>query len=208
MNEAVEILSAIDNAIERDLYTSRLANETGVEKQSVEAQVNKVRKNRSRRQKQREFESAMELVREGGEVKSPNPQKRQFRRACEAEEVLLACLLKHPDYLRRLRDKLSEDVFVTDFNRRYFRDISARILAGRSLDLSVFNEDGGNEEMAYLSYLLAKGVSLADSVTECEQCVRTLLEEKTKLSASDVVKLNDRDFGEAMRRLRDNKNTR
>ena len=33
-------------------------------------------------------------------------------------------------------------MFVTDFNRRYFRDLSARIREGRSLELSAFNEDG------------------------------------------------------------------
>ena len=201
MNDAVEVLAEIGNAIERDLYTSRLAGETGVEKQSVEAQVSKARKARGRRQKQREFDNALDMVREGGEVKSPNPQKRQLRRACEAEEVILASLLKHPDYLRALRDKLSEDVFVTDYNKRYFRDISSRITAGRSLDLSVFNEDADNEEMSYLSYLLARGDSLADSVTECEQCIRTLLAEKNKVSASDVGKLSDDAYRALFRNL-------
>lgn len=205
MNGAVEVLADIPNEIERDLYTSRLAGETGVEKQSLEAQVEKARRQRGWRRKQQEFENAFELVREGGDVKSPNPQKRQFRRACAAEEVLLASLLKHPDYLRKLRDKLSEDVFVTDFNRRYFRDISSRIREGRSLELSVFNEDGDNEEMAYLSYLLAKGDSLADSVTECEQCIQTLLSEKQRASVSAVGGLSDEEFGALMKKMQNKK---
>lgn len=193
-NEAVEVLADLGNEIERDLYTSRLASETGVDKQSLEAQIGKARKAKGRRQKQREFENALDLIRDGGEAKSPNPQKRQFRRACAAEEIILASLLKHPDYLRKLRDQLSEDVFVTDFNKRYFRDIASRIMAGRSLDLSVFNEEADNEEMSYLAYLLAKGENLADSVTECEQCVRTLLAEKTKQGASGVGQLSDDEF--------------
>ena len=194
MNEAVEVLADLGNEIERDLYTSRLAAETGVDKQSLTAQVEKARRARGRRQKQREFENALDLIRDGGEVKSPNPQKRQYRRAVAAEEILLASLLKHPDYLRKLRDQLSEDVFVTDFNKRYFRDIASRIMAGRSLDLSVFNETADNEEMSYLAYLLAKGETLADSVAECEQCIRTLLTEKTKRSASGVGQLSDDEF--------------
>ena len=194
MNEAVEVLAEIGNEIERDLYTSRLASETGVEKQALEAQIAKARRARGRRQKQQEFENALEIVREGGDVKSPNPQKRQFRRAVAAEEIILASLLKHPDYLRKLKDKLSEDVFVTDYNKRYFRDLSSRIREGRSLDLSVFNETGDNEEMAYLSYLLAKGDSLADSLTECEQCIQTLLSEKTKADAPNVGKMSNDEF--------------
>ncbi len=194
MNEAVEVLAEIGNEIERDLYTSRLASETGIEKQALEAQISKARRARGRKQKQKEFENALEIVREGSDVKSPNPQKRQFRRACAAEEIILASLLKHPDYLRKLKDKLSEDVFVTDYNKRYFRDLSSRIREGRSLDLSVFNETGDNEEMAYLSYLLAKGDSLADSLTECEQCIQTLLSEKTKADAPNVGKMSNDEF--------------
>ena len=194
MNEAVEILAALDNEIERDLYSTRLANEIGVEKQSLAAQIAKARKARGRREKRQVFENAMDLVRAEGEVKSPNPQKRQFRRACAAEEIILASLLKHPDYLNKLRDKLSEDVFVTDFNRRFFRDIAARIRDGRSLDLSVFNETAENEDIAYLSYLLAKGETLADSPAECEQCIQTLLQEKNKAAAPEIGKLSDDEF--------------
>ena len=205
LNEAVEVLAGLSNEIERDLYTSRLSGELGVEKQSVEAQIAKARKARGRREKRREFESAMDLVRAEGEVRSPNPQKRQFRRACEAEEIILASLLKHPDYLRRLQDRLSEDVFLTDYNKKVFREIAARIREGRSLELSVFNETGDNEEMAYLSYLLAKGDSLADSPEECEQCIRTLLEEKSKSAAPEVGKLSDEDFGALMRGIQSKK---
>lgn len=194
MNEAVEVLAEIGNEIERDLYTSRLASETGVEKQALEAQIAKARRARGRKQKQKEFENALDIIRDGGEVKSPNPQKRQYRRAVAAEEIILASLLKHPDYLRKLKDKLSEDVFVTDYNKRYFRELSSRIREGRSLDLSVFNETGDNEEMAYLSYLLAKGDSLADSLTECEQCIQTLLSEKTKADAPNVGKMSNDEF--------------
>lgn len=194
MNEAVEVLAEIGNEIERDLYTSRLASETGIEKQALEAQIAKARRARGRKQKQKEFENALDIIRDGGEVKSPNPQKRQYRRAVAAEEIILASLLKHPDYLRKLKDKLSEDVFVTDYNKRYFRELSSRIREGRSLDLSVFNETGDNEEMAYLSYLLAKGDSLADSLTECEQCIQTLLSEKTKADAPNVGKMSNDEF--------------
>ena len=200
MKEAVVVLADVDNEIERDLYTSRLAGETGVGKQSLEAEIAKARRARGRRQKNREFENAMETAREGGSVKSPNPQKRQFPRACRAEEIILASLLKHPDYLNRLRDKLTEDVFITDYNKRFFRDIASRIREGRSLELSVFNETGGNEEMAYLSYLLAEGDSLADSVEECEECIKTLLAEKAKLSAPDVAKLSDEEYRALFRR--------
>ena len=97
-------------------------------------------------------------------------------------------------------------MFVTDFNRRYFRDISARIREGRSLDLSVFNETADNEEMSYLAYLLAKGETLADSVTECEQCIRTLLTEKTKQGASSVGQLSDDEFRALFRKKQNNAN--
>ena len=203
-NEAVEVLADISNEIERDLYTARVAEETGVSKEPVNAQVEKLRRIKGRRQKSREFESALDAVRGNGPVKSPNPDKNRYRRACAAEEVILATLLKHPDYLKRLNGQLSEDVFVTDYNRRYFRDIAERIRAGRSLDLAVFNEEAGGEEMAYLSYLLARGSTLADTPAECEECIRTLLQEKNRALRPEVGKLSDEEFRALMNAKRQN----
>lgn len=202
LNEAVLILAELKNEIERDVYISKICSELNVEKQSVVAQITKARRTKRKKESDYQFTRALDVIKGESDVKSPNPQKKQHKKACMAEEVILASLLKHPDYLKKLGGSLNADVFVTDYNKRFFVDISDRIKHSRSLDLSVFNEDGDNEDMAYLSYLLTKRDMLADSVKECEDCIKTLLTEKTRLTPMTGEELTDDAFLELLRSRR------
>lgn len=205
LNEAVGVLSGVRNAIERDIYVSKLASELSVEKNAIYAQIKKRNRSNQKARENEQFSQALNSVLGTEKKNSPNPQLRGNVKAVKAEEILLSSLLKNPDYLKKLKGKLTPEVFITDFNRQYFEDIKTRIESGVSLDLFSFGEDHENEEMAYLSYLLAKTEDIQNSVTECEQCIITLLQEKTKKEALDVGKLSDDDYLELFRKKRDKK---
>ncbi len=207
LNEAVGVLAGINNAIERDLYISKLATELQVEKTAIKTQLEKQRRKNKKIQESSQFESCLKTVLGEDKISSPNPEKRGNVRAVKAEEIILATLLKHPDYLRKLAGNIDENMFVTEFNKRYFRDISDRIKSGRSLELSAFNENSDNEEMAYLSYLLTKTDQLANSVAECHQCIKTLIEEKNKKQIPDIGKLSSEEYLDLFRKKREKKNT-
>ncbi len=200
LNEAVVVLSGIKNAIERDIYTSKIAMELEVEKRAIEAQISKQLKFRKRTEMNAEFSSALDSVLGNSKASSPNPEVKGNVRAVKAEEIILASLLRHPDYLKKLSAELSESVFITEWGRRFFRDISSRIIAGRSLELFSFAEENENEEISYLSYLLSKGESIANSVDECRQCIATLLEEKNKKLVPDVGSLSSEEYLALFRR--------
>jgi len=207
LNEAVNILAGIRNAIERDIYISKLAGELDVEKNAIAAQIKKQSRFNQKAKENERFSEALNAVLGTEKKNSPNPELRGNVRAVKAEEIILASLLKNPDYLKKLKGKLTAEIFVTDFNRRYFEDIRTRIESGRSLDLFSFGEDHENEEMAYLSYLLTKSNEIENAVKECEQCIITLIEEKSKKEAPDVAKLSDDDYLELLRKKRDKKKT-
>ncbi len=207
LNEAVLVLSGIHNAIERDIYVSKLSSELNVEKGAIELQISKQKKFNKRAQQNARFNEAMSTVLGEDKINSPNPEKRGNVRAVKAEEIILASLLKHPDYFRKLSSELSEDIFVTEFNKRFFTDIAKRISSGRSLELFSFGENAENEEISYLSYLIAKGNELADTPDECRQCINVLLEEKNKRNVSDVGKLSSEEYRELFRKKRERKNT-
>ncbi len=205
LNEAVVILSEVTNAIERDIYVSKLSSELNVDKTALELQIKKQQKFRKKAQESSEFNMAMKTAMGEEKINSPNPELRGNVRAVKAEEIILSSLLKHPDYLKKLSGLLSADVFITETGQRMFRDISKRIEDGRSLELMSFGEDTDNEDMSYLSYLLAKSSQIANSVEECKQCVATLLEEKTKKGSVDVGKLSSEEYLQLFRKKRDKK---
>lgn len=207
LNEAVLILAKIKNEIERDIYVSKFSYELGVSKQSVEAQINKQRRYLNKVENNQKFEQALNTVLGDDKVNAHNPEIRGNVRAVKAEEIILAYLLKHPDFYKRLSGELSESLFVTEYNRRFFADIKSRIDSGQNVELYNFTGEVDNEEISYLSYLIAKGTSLADSLQECRQCIKTLIEEKEKKSVSEVGKLSNEEYLDLFRKKRERKNT-
>jgi len=204
LNEAVTVLAGVNNAIERDLYTSKLASELDVEKKALEAQIRKQMSFRKKARENAQFGDALKTVLGEEKKTSPNPEAAGNVRAVKAEEIILATLLKHPDYLKKLSGFLSADTFVTEYGKRFFTDITERITSGRSLELFSFGESNENEEMAYLSYLLAKGETIANSLEECRQCAATLTEEKSKKNAPDIKGLSSEEYLQLFKNKRRN----
>ncbi len=204
LNEAVSILSDVKNAIERDIYTSRLAIDLNVEKKAVELQISKQLRYKKRTESDNNFEAALKTVLGDSKNVSPNPEIKGNVRAVKAEEIILASLLRHPDYMKKLSTELSEAVFITDWGKRFFRDISSRIASGRSLELYSFAEDNDSEEMSYLSYLLSKGETIANSAEECRQCIAVLIEEKSRKQIPDLSSLSPEEYLALFRRKQNN----
>ena len=204
LNEAVGILANVKNAIERDIYTSRLAIDLNVEKRAVEMQISKQLRYKKRTESDADFANAVKTVLGDSKNVSPNPEVKGNVRAVKAEEIILASLLRHPDYMKKLSAELSDTVFITDWGKRFYRDIASRIASGRSLELFSFAEDNGSDEMSYLSYLLSKGETIANSVEECRQCISVLLEEKNRKLVPDVASLSAEEYLALFRRKQNN----
>lgn len=200
LNEAVNVLAGIYNAIERDVYITRLSNELEVSRDSIITQVKKTAARQKKRHENDNFDRDARMA--AGEDKniSRNPEQRENKRACKAEEQLLAVLLRHPDMLKRLRGKLSADTFVTQKNKELFRDISRRIEENRPLELASFGENATSDEVSYLAFLYAKGDTVANPEALCGECIQTLLDEKLKKENTDIAGLSDSDFAERIRK--------
>ena len=131
-----------------------------------------------------------------------NPERRGNLRACRAEETLLADILQHPDYLKRLRGRLTPELFITALNRQVFEGIAQRISEDRSLDFSDYNETGQNEQAAYLAYLGTLFDQVAGTLRECEDCIDTLLSCRLEKENAQTEELSTEDFLDRLQALR------
>jgi len=194
ISDAVNILADVNNPVQRELYISRVAETTQTKREPIADQVERLRKNRRRRQENEAFENDAAAAAGDGRGRIPNPERRGNLRACKAEETILASLLKNPDYLSRYSSSLSADCFITKVNRELFESISVRIKNNRPLELSYFSEDSSNDEISILSYLTVFGNTIAGTTAEFEDCIETLASEKIKKSASSAEGMTDEEF--------------
>ena len=191
LNQAVKILSSVDNAIERDLYISRLSDELSVSKEAIKIQVaEEIKKNR-RRQSRENFRKIQKQT--AGYNDKINPDRAKYLRAAKAEEIILSTVLKNQDLAEKIFAFVNDDLFITELNRRIFLFIKENMKDGKGIDLSIFNEAFDFEKMGYITDLF-RGENISNSVQECRDCAEVIGEEKTKLIDVNPSEISDEDF--------------
>lgn len=197
LSEAASILAGC-NAIEQDVYASRLADEMKVSKEAIQTEIRRQYAKRKAAERKQEFEK---IVQETTVPKDEiNPQRKENVRAAKAEDILLASVLNNPEFYLKLKNKLDENVFITDFNRRVFAVLSRRIEDNMSIDFSVLAGEFSPEENGRIAKFLAMKKEISNTLAECEDCIKVLIQEKQKKSVVDPSEMSDEEFLNAFRK--------
>ena len=191
LTAVADILSK-GNPIEQDMYAAKLATEMSVSKDAIMQEIKRAYARRARARNKEQFN---EIVRETVMPKDTvNPDRPKHLKAAKAEETLIATIMQNPDFYRKIKDRVSEDIFVTDFNRRVWAALAERLDGGRGIELSMLSSQFTPEEMGRIARFVSMTDQISNTVAECDDCIKVLEKEKNKISVSDVSQLNDDDF--------------
>lgn len=162
------VLAALEPA-ERYVYTSRVAEETGVAREAIESQIDRAVKRQRSRRGQADFSELNRSLGKQGASGNTVSQK-----TIRAEETILASLLRNPDYLKKLESRLQASDFRTDFGQKAYQVIAERLGEGKSVEPYVLSQYFEPEEMGQLARLQNAGVPLSGTFRELEDCIRVL----------------------------------
>ena len=190
VNEAARILSELD-PVRRDIYASEIAEQTKVSKQAI---LSECKRNAAKKRRVQRRELNRSVMRMEDEKDKINPEKRRHRAAALAEEHIMAVLSAHPDFVRTVDANLTEEDFVTAFNRHIFAVLTAHIRAGKSIHLSAMAQELTEEELSALAGIEVLGKSLSNPRRELLECITTLKQEKLKLIQPDLEHMSDEEF--------------
>lgn len=179
LTEAAKVLSSCESAIERDIFSSKLCDETGINKSAMSLQIEKYRKMNFKKHKKNEFKNISKLTAAIND--KVNKEKRENLRAACAEESVLSCIINNPDIANNIFSRISEDAFVTDLNKRIYRSIKNFSEQNKSFDVSFLSEKEFSLEeigrITKITCLYTPNMGTRESVNEY---IDTLLEEKRK----------------------------
>ncbi len=192
LKEAAEFLSSLPSPIERETYTVKLASMTDVSADAIRQEVKRNFSNVKKRARKELYSEARSIS--GGFDDKINPERKRFPMQTKAEEIIITTLFKNPDFLRRLADKLTPDLFVTALNRRIITELIRLIDEGRSIDVSSFREKFSSDEIGRITFLSDIHNEISNTLEEVEECIETLRRAKNKKSAEDVKNMSDEDF--------------
>lgn len=198
-NEAVKILSTA-KPIERDLYLSRLAEELGIEKRALQAQLDEYNARKMRGKRNREFKKIIDT--DMRQTMKESYDSSASTVMLKAEQRIIGLLLTHPDCIK-LCTELKSEMLSEGFYRKAYDTIIHRINENMSLDLIVFNECFDDDEMSKLTKIIHSTKNSADPKQEFLDCVNVVKREYKKSNKVNAASLDD----DAFRNMFKNKNT-
>ena len=200
LDGAAEVLAGLESPIQRDVYAGRLSEQYGVAKAAILQQTEQMDRRRQRREKQRQVHA---LTNPAGR-ETVNPERRRYPRAANAEEGLLAVLMRNPELAPKVGERLPPERFVTDFNRRLYEQILERARAGAPVDIALLGVECSDAEIGRIVEIAARGEERPNTLEECLHCAAVIEEERSRLDLSPQ-DMTAEQWSDYMKKLREKK---
>ncbi len=190
---AAAFLAKTANNIAQDIYASRLAQELDVDKNAILVRINQQQRREVRKEESQYFKK---IQQEAVTKNSKLAQKNSTNiRVIKAEELIIASLVKNPDYFSALDSQLKAEDFSVITHSRIFSAVAEKIKQHRSLDFTFFTQELSAEEMDCFVEICKKNEGLTHSLKACADCVSIIQQEKTKGKENiNFSALSDEDF--------------
>ncbi len=199
LNEGVKLLCELDNPMERELYASRLSDETGVSRDSILEQVRIGVKRKEKGRRKQQFSQMQRRL--SGRDDSVNPQRADHPRVTNAEENLITYLVRNPDKLTYIHERVSPDDFSTIFNRKLYAYFSDKIL--NNLDpMTTVSADFSSKESSRIFYIVNARENFANTPQALDEYIGIILKEKAKPSESEIKNSSSDEFADFFSRMK------
>lgn len=202
LEAAAKIIAEISSPIERDVYTSKICSEYGIEKTAFASQINAAAR-RTRREYRSKEQRKIRTELSGRADKIDTDHYKQPR-SSSAEESLVAFLVKNPDSAEYIAKNVKAEQFKNALMKQYYQYFLSRIQSGLS-PLTNAAADFSGDEVSKLYQILSKHSAIASTGQALNEYINVINEESQKLSNEDIASMTGDDLNEYVKKLRDNK---
>lgn len=202
LEEASKLLSTISSPIERDVYTTKICTEQGVDKNSFVLQLTRIAKRNQRDYNKKEFRQIQtDLSKRNDKVNSEHYKK---PRSSSAEESLVVYLINNPDSASEISAKVKPEQFKNSLMKRYFEYVMHRLQSGLE-PLTNVAADFTTDETSKLFQMLSQAIPATSTRQAMTEYINVINEESSKISPNDAAKLSPEEIKDYLEKLRKNK---
>lgn len=188
LKKTVAVLSELDDALQRDVYISKISKESDINTQILQAQVAGKIKNKNSVRKKQEWKAIENSV---SLQAHSDPEAASHLRESKAEELIILYLMKNPDKLDVITKSISLDEFVTDFNKRLFDSVVRSLSSEETFSLTLISEEFNGDEMGRISGIIARNRDRKITEQTFSDCINVLKESKHKIIPSKENEISD-----------------
>lgn len=201
IEKAADVVAKLGNPVKWDIYASKISKDTNVDKDAILSQIkisSKKQKKRDENEKLRKAYAFNDSI-----LNELNPERRSNLPAAKAEELLLACVLKNPEFYKKIKDSLTDDDFSTKFNLKIYKAAAKTIELYGSANISLFGEDLTDKETGYIVRL--KSSVAGTTLKECRDSIDRMKSEKREKLSKNASDMTDEEWALEFEKLRRSK---
>ena len=193
LDAVAEILASTKNNIAQDIYSSRLAEELSVSKESIVARINQIGRKKKYIEDKNKFKKIQqEAMRETTKAEIANDTN---IKVLKAQEMLIAFLYYNPDKYRFVEDDITAEDFSVGDNKAIFKVLCERIKGELSLEFTFFTESLTPEQMSAFVKMCKTNQELVSSEKVCYDCIQIIANSKKKSEGkASVGTLSDEEY--------------
>ncbi len=175
LQDSAELISSLDSAVQREVYSGRVAQYAKISADAMKMEVSRAFKRRIARDKKRQ--EKIDLA----PAQALQPKSRTIRydnmKSAMAEETVIAMICRCPSVINQVSD-LESEYFSSALLGRVFDQLKNRCAQGLEVSLGVL-EGFGPEEMSHITGILHRHQSPVNEAAVAD-CVRTITAEYRK----------------------------
>ncbi len=186
------ILAKTKNGIAQEVYSSKIAEELQVSKQTILSRIEQIsKKERYAARKQQFKKIQQDSMRHNSSVAISNGTNIKI---IKAEEMLIASLLRNPEFYYRIENDVSQEDFTSEDHKRIFLSLTEKIKEHRSLELTFFTQELTDEQMNAL-VKIDKKHDFPMTIKGCLDCIAVIKQEQErKKAAVPLSDMSDEEF--------------
>ena len=201
------LFAGIRNPVEREVYITQVANELEISPQAIKAQIQSLDKREQSRQRRQQKADTNIYI--GRMAAAKNDVSRQVNlRYAMAEEGILYCLMKNPDFYQTVREKIAPEDFVTEVNRELYTAMVKRLESGQPIEMLDLSSELSPQAMGRVSAILATAPVQRCDLAELDDYIQRLSEHRNVKTEKEVAQMDDDALEAYVKQLAAKKNRR
>ncbi len=188
LKRAIDVLSNISSSIEREVYISKIASETGVHKQVISQQTNGIIKKRISSNERKDWND----IRTFNIEHRTNPDMTSHPREYKAEIGIISYLSLNPDQLEYVTSKISPDNFVTNFNKIVFEKMIDGIKNSSNFDIMSLQSEFSADDMGKITKIVINSKNTVNNKAAADDYIAVL--QAFDNSNVNIKEMSDDDF--------------
>lgn len=182
LKRAVNVLAGLESRIEREVYISRVAQEQGVARDIIAAEVAAALKKKQRQNDKKEWRQITSMSRRD----DINPEAREHPKHAKAEESVIAYLLTNPESAAEVFSRLKPDEMVTSFSKKVYEAMKKLYENGQDIGLSELGSEFSADEVGKISGIHASSREIPINKQALDDCIALLKKGVAKTDDSEI----------------------